>query len=489
MINPSRHTLLALVIVVCAAIAGAADSNEVTAPASRWLGDGPVELELMDADLVLRWDVSEKPRLDLWWSNEEIPGRISVQSLDTGDKISSINDPAVAGRALIELHLVPGQPVIVDASQTAIDAVYPQMMAVETDEDDETDEENQIDKEGETDEAAVPLDATASESDITLSGLPGARLDLSGGALFSSDGTGSWVLEADGGSVQIEDHSGDLRLTGVDCSARLDGLEGQLGLDATGGSLWASAVAGSVMAVLASAELAIESSQASIVVSGDSSNIELYDVSTSTVRITGSGHTLRLEDVAASAHINIGGGSTATVTGWSQRLDLTLREQSSAFVDTVDGDCAFRIDSSDLELRTVTKHVRGTATSARFTAENLRSLELAANNSEVTVTRARHLNKLEVIDCRVMLDLPNLRDKRAIKLMGASTADVRLPRPCQVRFFGAQPESGQASVTGCVSLSLNQNWQRQRKVHPDEPDLISLGVTLGPEATIDIVGD
>ena len=86
---------------------------------------------------------------------------------------------------------------------------------------------------------------------------------------------------------------------------------------------------------------------------------------------------------------------------------------------------------------------------------------MVATRAEVVAGRVQHLNKIEVTDSLLDLDLTEIRQNPALTLRGSTEARVKLQTPCTVKMGEAELLSGQADVTGCDLHS--QTLRRTRR--------------------------
>ncbi len=459
----------------------AVDHETLPMPVNRELADGGgVQVFADSAHIVIRWDAGPNPAyVTAQWSLEGPSGELLLSSRGGDTVLRYVADATVEGYPIIELHLAPIQRAAVFGSSLSVDAL-------ETSQND-SQPPNGPDGPPETSQLVIE----AVRSDLTLTDIPHLTVKGEESVLFARGGIGPWTIDFVGGSSELVDHRGTLQFTGQHTEVAFQGNLGPQTLDVSESALFIRGGGGSINATTSGGSIECDEVTGSLTITGASTSVALRRLNTSRLALTGEHLFATMEDGQGRARVTLDGGELS-VTRWAPRIDLTARSGATVTINELGGDFAFTaMDGASVRVSSVTGHVRGRATDTTIEASALKSIQLQAIDSDITVDTTRHLTVFDLTNSTARLNLYELRGAPEISLGGSSRADIELHYPCQVRVEGPGAKSpGRIAVNGCENLRPEQSWappQSQR--HGEKPiEPIHLTIKMDQRSHVSVTG-
>ncbi len=454
------------------------DHERLGMPVDRTLGDGAVTLYADSAHIIILWDADPyAPHVTAHWSLEEASGDLLLASRGGGSVIRYVADPTIAGYPVIELHLGPNQGISVFGGSLSVAA---------------TESKYEV-QHNPNDPPVLPptshLELEVDHSDLTLTNIPFLNVTGDETDLFASGGTGPWTINLRGGRAELTGHRGSVNLIGNNNEVVFETVDGRVTLDLIESSAFIRGGRAAVEATTNGGSFDCEDTGGTLNISGASTSVNLRRVRATNFTVTGDDLYVTAEEGRGAARLTLNRGELSA-SNWTSRIDLTVRDGASATIRDLDGDFAFAAtDGASIRVHGVTGHVRGTAQRATIEASALKSIELSAGQSDVTVEDTKNLTKFDLTDSTAYLNLNRLRGQRTIILNGSSRADIELHYPCQVRAEGpGASNASRISVDGCEHLLPGQNWAKPRTQRrgekPEEPIHLTLRLDHRSDARV-----
>lgn len=459
----------------------AGDHETLPIPVNRELpNSGGVQLFADSAHVVIRWDADPNPaHVRAQWSLDGPSGNLLLGSRGGETILHYVAVATLEGYPVIELHLTPTQRVAVHGSSLSVDALGPSQNDSQT-------PDAQVDP-----SEPLQLEIETVRSDLALTDIPHLIASGEETVLFASGGVGPWTIDLQGGRSEITGHRGGIDFTGQHTEAAFEGVHGALNIESSESALFIRKGTATVDATTTGGSVDCEETLGKLTISGASTSVSLRRVRNSRVTLIGDDLYVNMEDGRGSVGTSLARGHLSA-SGWTGRIDLTVRDGATATIQELEGDIAFDAsDGASVRIVGVTGHVRGKARGAVVEASSLKSIQLQAWDSDITLQETRTLKTFDLTDSTAQLNLYELRGEPVVSLQGSSRADIDLHYPCQVRAEGpGAANSGRISVDGCENLRPDQRWSRPRARRRGEKpvDPIHLSIKMGQRADVSVRG-
>lgn len=271
-------------------------------------------------------------------------------------------------------------------------------------------------------------------------------------------------IEATGGRFRIEGHRGTIDLNGRDYfSGTIIDHTGDLELVVEQGNMMVEGGAGAIHCGAEHHELHITERHGSLEATGTDAVFRIDHSTMETVKINGTRTLSQFSDGQGHIRSTLEGGSL-TVADWTGRIDLQSSEGTTLDVDSLDGDIAFSATATTGGITAVTGHTRGSLTNSDVAFSWLKSIEITADGSEVSVEEVHQITQMNIIGGHLRYGSSKIAGKPKIHLSAEATAEILIPQPCLIRCTGrGAEESGSVSVSGCEMRAPNQPWGKTRR--------------------------
>jgi hypothetical protein len=325
------------------------------------------------------------------------------------------------------------------------------------------------------------------KSTVESRGSGSARYTGTDNSLTLIGTNGDTELAVSGSVVDVSDHRGSLVLEVNNTEVTLRSAEGKLAAKLDGGALNLVETVGETTIQLIEANLDVDNHRGVISVTASLSDLALRGCVSDRLAITGDDSVVRLDGGTATGTVNLTGGSLE-VDGWNGRLMLQGGNGADLEAAGVEGDVVVSLDDGSLELRGVTGHTRATASSSNFTASNLKSIALSAQDCVIDAREIPEVKLIRLANGELTLGASSTRGKQRLELSGEVWARIELPTPCEVNLLGEDAASADVDVRGCdLHGGGGPGTQRpQRRLRGQS--LAILDVTLGAGTRLRVEG-
>jgi hypothetical protein len=300
-------------------------------------------------------------------------------------------------------------------------------------------------------ETAAPVQIQLVGSQADLFGVENLSLVGEDSVLNIDRGIGGLSIQVQGGELAARSLQGAVRFAGVDSRCDLEDVQGSLEFDLQGGSLSIIAGTGSIRGQAEDADVVVDRWEGMGTFTGTRARYELRDSNHSQLKLSGTDTDFRLDGTTGAVTaklaggafessegdgvltIDAGGGSRLEVAEHRGTVALTLKEDSTAEVDTLEGVLRAQLDAAELD---------------GYAIENA---ELAGSDARVAIEGLRKLGRFDIRNSEADLDLRELAVRKLdMTVRQGTSVTVSLSPPCLVQLRGVpDPLEQRLSVSGC----------------------------------------
>ncbi|MEM8996192.1 MAG: hypothetical protein AAGF23_15500 [Acidobacteriota bacterium] len=324
------------------------------------------------------------------------------------------------------------------------------------------------------------------DSQVLLQGLRNLDLELRTSETVVQSSGGPQVATVNAGRYESTDHDGKLDLLITDAVGEVQGLRGPLKLDQLGGSVLLRDGQGRTVAKVEDGALRVDTRRGRFDLSGTAGVVDLRGLESNTTTVAGDGHDVRLSASDVPFHSRQKGGRLEVIGGsrtlFLQATDLDV--EVSEHIGLVKGS----LTGGRLALNSPEARLQLDAAQATVALDGLRQLQLGGRALTVEGVRVLSVQRFELVDSEVDLDLSDLRHDAHFAIAGEGTARFTMASPCLVKVGGRTDLEQRVDVSGCDLRSLEQSAVGAHSRERYGEGLRRLTLMLAGEPDVEVVG-
>ncbi|MEO1085524.1 MAG: hypothetical protein AAFY88_14890, partial [Acidobacteriota bacterium] len=326
----------------------------------------------------------------------------------------------------------------------------------------------------------------ADDSQVLLQGLRNLDLELRTSETVVMHSAGPQVATVNAGRFESTDHDGKLDLLITDAVGEVQGLRGPLKLDQLGGSVLLRDGQGRTVAAVEEGTLRVDTRRGRFDLKGSAGLVDLRGLESNTTTVAGAEHDVRITASDVPFHSRQEGGRLEVVGGsrtlFLQSTDLEV--DISEFVGLVKGS----LTGGRLALNSPEARLQLDAAQAGLVLEGLRQLQLGGRALTVEGSGVLSIQRLELVDSEVELDISDLRHDAHFAFAGEGSARFVMSSPCLVKVGGRTDLEQRVDVSGCDLRSLEQSAVGAHSRERYGEGLRRLTLMLAGEPEVEVIG-
>ncbi len=326
-------------------------------------------------------------------------------------------------------------------------------------------------------EGSAGVEITVEDSQIELVGVCGVvAVVATESSLISENSRGEINLALNGGIANIGGHMGALVLSG-DGEFTLTKHRGKVELNTTGGSLRSRDGSGRIDGTVTDTVIQLDGWSGPVFFTASDTVFEAQFAICSRLTLDGTNLDVSMHDWKGSLQANLRGGSLRGST-WDGKATITV-DGGSVDLSGIRAPLIMTLrNDASADLRTIEARAKVEIHNARLDLDQVRKLDLAAVDSEVFSGRVVNINRFDALNCELELDLTETRGKIPLGLENNTRAQVILAAPCRVQASGEGARLGdRVSVSGCdLKLPNQRRGRTTRGISGEAPVVLKVAI-------------
>lgn len=461
--------------------ATAAAQSRIDLPVEASLETPRIEIDLVDARVVVTIDDRRRPRLAARAADPDRPGTVALEGTVTPGAVSKVrrfDDGSPLAPIVVEIDVTSEQVVVISGSTLDLAVVRV-----------ETGPAPAPTAEPEPADGPIPgVSLAVTDSDLRATGLAGLGLRAERTVVDLDSVVDPLVIELIESELHARNAAGAATIDATDSKITLEAWTGPVTVTLDGGSLDAAGGALELRGTAARADVSLDGVAGQVQLTGSDSSVRVTNLPGLPVRLSGTDLEVALAEVGGPVRVDLSGG-TVRIDSVADRVDLQLKAGAEADVRALRGDLAvLAAEGARARIESVAGHTRVRLDDGELELADLKSLQLHAVDGFVTGFDIRNLTKVEAADSTLDITIPGGAGRHQLTLSGRTDAYIRLPTPCRVTAKMPDTTEGERLRVGGCLLDFDGSVKRglQRGIDGKAP--ARLNATLDDVATLEVDG-